>query len=368
MDYAARATFVYAGYFTSIDRLDILRTLTSASESFDDNDPVPVVKVDDGLFLAELWHGKSADSSDVAVSTAAALINRAMSVTGDDCRVLIVTTEADIALSLSEYTENFDVLFVAHNGLSPLKKRRLLSAEGIKVVEFDGSQECADEIIATRLSSAYREKVGDDRLILNFTGRGLLEVVPYISAVTSTYCDLVASEEISLGDKVNIFLPQGESCLLNAALFAKKSGLPIGKIAVGGPLQSGDSDEVSYYSAEKYEQQEEIEEFYDDFDYVLSARSATASVAYFKYLGETQDYTPSIIFTVSTLYEDPITACSAIVGEKVSEEQSAAKKLRDFTGVEIPETFSKLWKRKPIGGVRAQSDDLIDVILNLYRR
>lgn len=365
MDYAARATFVYAGYFTSIDRLDILKALTSASAEFDDNDPVPVVKMDDGLFLAELCHGKSLGSSDVAASTASALIHGALTISGDDRRVLIVTTDADTALSLSAYRDDVDVLAIAHRELSPLKKRRLLSADGIKVVEFDGSRKTADEIIEKNLSSAYREKIGSDRLILNFFGKSLVETVPYVSVVASAYCDLVASEEIELGDKVNIFLPAGDNRLLRGALFAKKAGLPIGVIAVGDK-SSDKSDDVLYYDADNNEKLEEIEEFYDDFDYVLDPRSASASVAYFKYLGETQDYTPAIIFTVATPYDEPVEPCRAIIGEHVSDAAVASKKLRDFTGVDIPETFNGLWSKKTCRGACAEENDLIDVILNLY--
>ncbi len=367
MDYAARATFVYAGYFTSVDKLDVLRMLTTASATFEDNDPVPVVKVDDGLFLAELWHGRSADSSDVAASTLSALINRAKEIKADNRRPLIVTTDALDGMAMSSYADDVDVLVIASRDLSPLKKRRLLSTDGIKTVEFDGTEKEAEALIAEAVSSGRFSELKDDYFLVDLSDN-IAETVPYVSVLVSAYCDLVASEEITVGDKVNIFLPKGEKRLLKAAEYALGAGLPIGKIIVGENNPDFRSKNVSCFDVTDNEIKEEIEEFYDDFDYVLDARSASASAAYFKYLGEVQDYTPSIVVTVSTPYDDPLAVCRAILGENEKDASVASKKLREFTGVEIPSSLAGVWSKKVSKGTHAGKEDLIDVILNLYRR
>ena len=57
-------------------------------------------------------------------------------------------------------------------------------------------------------------------------GRILPQVVYYISA----YCDLLRDGEISMGDKVNFCVPTGNFGDILAAYYAKRMGLPVGKL------------------------------------------------------------------------------------------------------------------------------------------
>ena len=57
-------------------------------------------------------------------------------------------------------------------------------------------------------------------------GRILPQVVYYISA----YCDLVRDGEIAMGDKVNFCVPTGNFGDILAAYYAKRMGLPVGKL------------------------------------------------------------------------------------------------------------------------------------------
>lgn len=57
-------------------------------------------------------------------------------------------------------------------------------------------------------------------------GRILPQVVYYISA----YCDLLRDGEIKMGDKVNFCVPTGNFGDILAAYYAKRMGLPVGKL------------------------------------------------------------------------------------------------------------------------------------------
>ena len=57
-------------------------------------------------------------------------------------------------------------------------------------------------------------------------GRILPQVVYYISA----YCDLVRDGKLAMGDKVNFCVPTGNFGDILAAYYAKRMGLPVGKL------------------------------------------------------------------------------------------------------------------------------------------
>src|SRR5699024_9818697 len=86
------------------------------------------------------------------------------------------------------------------------------------VKKIFASAECAEKLREKgyRLSSANS---------INF-GR----LAPQIAYYFSAYCDLVTSDQIKMGDKVDFTVPTGNFGNILAAYYAKKMGLPVGKL------------------------------------------------------------------------------------------------------------------------------------------
>ena len=68
MDYAERACFVLKQYLTEYDEKELLEACKKAYGKFEDNDAAPVVKLDEKLFVLELFHGPTLAFKDIALT------------------------------------------------------------------------------------------------------------------------------------------------------------------------------------------------------------------------------------------------------------------------------------------------------------
>ncbi len=96
------------------------------------------------------------------------------------------------------------------------------------VGNFDDAQAGVKRIFS---DEAIRETLAERGYLLSSAnsinwGRILPQVVYYISA----YCDLLRDGEIQMGDKVNFCVPTGNFGDILAAYYAKRMGLPVGKL------------------------------------------------------------------------------------------------------------------------------------------
>jgi len=87
---------------------------------------------------------------------------------------------------------------------------------GVKAIFTD--RELADRLSAQGVMLSSANSINWGRLVP--------QIVYYVSA----YCDLLATEEIALGDKIDIVVPTGNFGNILAAYYAKQMGLPIGKL------------------------------------------------------------------------------------------------------------------------------------------
>ena len=78
LDYAARADAVLRGFFD----FDVSGVAKAAYASFD-GDPAPVIKLDDRLYMLELWHGATCAFKDMALSVLPRLLPRAKAAKGN---------------------------------------------------------------------------------------------------------------------------------------------------------------------------------------------------------------------------------------------------------------------------------------------
>ena len=121
------------------------------------------------------------------------------------------------------------------------------------------------------------------------------------------------------------------------------------KLADGG-CYSVDEDElydklpefIAYFSGEE-ETKEVIDNFFDEYGYLLDPHTAVAVSAFFKYMGETYDNTTSsVIVSTANPYKFSQSVLDAVNHTVEEDAEKAAKKLEFFTGVEIPEGIKEL--------------------------
>ena len=200
---------------------------------FDDEDYAPLAKVGDA-FVMELYHGPTCAFKDVALQLLPQLVAEAKRATGMKDEIVILTaTSGDTGSAALSGFSDVDgtkiIVFYPKHGISAVQERQMVSCKGkntcVVAVEgnFDDAQSGVKNIFATlelpegvKLSSANSINIG--------------RLAPQVAYYFKAYKDLINSNEIKMGDKVNFIVPTGNFGDILAGYFAMKMGLPVGKL------------------------------------------------------------------------------------------------------------------------------------------
>ncbi len=235
LDYAARAEKVLSAFFD----FDVSGIASAAYSTFDTSDPAPVVKLDDKLFILELWHGRTCAFKDMALSVLPRLLAAAKKAAGDTRETLVlVATSGDTGKAALEGFRDVDgvkvCVFYPTDGVSRVQKLAMQTQSGNNVfaVGINGNFDDAQ--------SAVKRAFRDDRLIKALAAKNIVmssansinigRLVPQIAYYFSAYCDLVNSKEVKAGDKVDFVVPTGNFGNILAGYYAREMGVPINRL------------------------------------------------------------------------------------------------------------------------------------------
>ena len=239
--YQERAAAIMGMYLTDYSYEELLAFAENAygPDRFDTDAVAPVRKVDGNTHCLELWHGPTSAFKDMALQMLPQLLSAALRKTGEDKTVcILVATSGDTGKAAMEGFADVEqtkiMVFYPKDGVSAVQEAQMVTQEGANVGvcavvgNFDDAQAGVKRIfsdVAMRETLAERGYVLSSANSINW-GRILPQVVYYISA----YCDLLRDGEIAMGDKVNFSVPTGNFGDILAAYYAKRMGLPVGKL------------------------------------------------------------------------------------------------------------------------------------------
>lgn len=203
------------------------------SGKFENEDYAPLAPVGDAHVM-ELYHGPTCAFKDVALQLLPQLIGAAKRVTGMQDEIVILTaTSGDTGSAALSGFSNVDgvkiIVFYPKKGISAVQERQMVSVDGKNtcvcsvVGNFDDAQSGVKNIFANLelpkgvvLSSANSINIG--------------RLVPQVAYYFKAYSDLLKKNEIKMGEPVNFVVPTGNFGDILAGYFAKKMGLPVGKL------------------------------------------------------------------------------------------------------------------------------------------
>ena len=239
--YPERAAYTMGLFLDGYGKDEILDYTRAAyaTPKFDDPAVAPLYKLGKGTFFLELWHGPTCAFKDMALQVLPQLLTSAMRKTGVDREVcILVATSGDTGKAALEGFKDIPgtkiMVFYPRDGVSGVQKLQMTSQEGNNVgvvaVEgnFDDAQTGVKAIFADECFS--RELSGSGYILSSANSINWGRLVPQIAYYVSSYCDLLAAEELKPGDKVNFCVPTGNFGNILAAYYALKMGLPIGKL------------------------------------------------------------------------------------------------------------------------------------------
>ncbi|MBR5486120.1 MAG: threonine synthase [Oscillospiraceae bacterium] len=240
MAYPQRAEYILSEFLTDFTRAELYECVNGAynERTFDTRYIAPTVKLSDTTYLLELWHGPTAAFKDMALQLLPRLMSTSAKKVADGKKIVIlVATSGDTgkaALEGFKDVENTEIIvFYPEKGVSPMQKLQMVSQEGgnVHVCGIDGNFDDAQSGVKQIFTGSMKNQLAQKGMMYSSAnsinwGRLAPQIVYYFSA----YCDLLNNEEIALGDKVNFVVPTGNFGNILAAYYAKKMGLPVGKL------------------------------------------------------------------------------------------------------------------------------------------
>lgn len=239
MNYQERVAFVLSKFLSDYTYDELLEYSNLAYSRFFGDDPCPLVNIDDNLYVLELWHGPTCAFKDMALTMLPHLLSAGRKKIGADGRTLIlVATSGDTgkaALEGFKNVENTDIIvFYPSEGVSQMQKLQMMTQEGDNVYvcaingNFDDAQAAVKTIFADKEMEKQLISHGYKLSSANSINWGRL--APQIAYYVSSYCDLLSSEQIQFGDKVNFCVPSGNFGNILAAYYAKCMGVAVNKL------------------------------------------------------------------------------------------------------------------------------------------
>lgn len=238
-DYPERAAKILAKFFGEEDEAFFKEACKEAYAAFEGTDPAPLLKIDDGIFVLELFHGPTCSEKDFAARLFPAVLKKCAEKANIKEEFLVVAASAgDSGKALLEAFKNAKgakaAAFYSDETSSKLQ-RFSLSVQGGKNVFAAGVRGDADHCLRAVRKALLSEETSaalaaKNTLSVAADYANILPVLTSVAYYFSAYADLLSSEQIQMGDRVNFAVPAGDFCSALGCFYAKKMGLPVGKI------------------------------------------------------------------------------------------------------------------------------------------
>ena len=238
-DYKAVARAVLAAYQIDIDQ-DVIEQALALYDGFDDPaHPVPVVRVRDDLFVAELYHGPTRAFKDMALQPFGVVLSALAQARGEHYLILAATSGDTGPATLETFKNRANVKVAClypDGGTSDVQRLQMVTedAPNLKVIGIHGAFDDAQSALKSLLSSEiFHAKLAEKHTRLsaansvNF-GRIIFQQIYHIHA----YLELVRQGVIAIGDKVYLNVPSGNFGNALGGYYAMKMGLPVEKILI----------------------------------------------------------------------------------------------------------------------------------------
>ncbi len=240
MSYRERAFAILSEFLTDFSAQELWDCINKAytKEKFETDNIAPVYKLNDKAFILELWHGPTCAFKDMALQILPHLLTTSMKKTNENAEVVIlVATSGDTGKAALEGFADVEgtriVVFYPDNSVSEIQKLQMITQTGNNVCvsavsgNFDDAQNGVKKIFT---DEGYKNMLAGNNFKLSSAnsinwGRLVPQIVYYFSA----YCDMLAGDEIKLGEKINIVVPTGNFGNILAGYYAYKMGLPVNK-------------------------------------------------------------------------------------------------------------------------------------------
>ena len=403
MDYRGVAYEVMRLLLTDYTEEELKKCIDSAYDSKFDTEEIAPLRKSGSAWYLELFHGPTIAFKDMALSILPHLMTTAAAKNGSGREIVILTaTSGDTgkaALAGFAGVEGTKIMvFYPKHGVSSIQERQMVTTKGAntRVIGINGNFDDAQTSVKNLFTDkALVEEMAQNGMQFSSAnsiniGRLTPQIVYYVYAYTRLLKDGVIRE----GDPVNFVVPTGNFGNILAAYYAKRMGLPIGKlicasnsnkvlfdffttgeynrnrefVLTSSPsmdiLISSNLERLIYHRPRRRapagrayceasvapgfgNTAREIRTVYTGDGYVIDPHTAVASSVYRRYLSETSDATPAVIDSTASPFKFEGSVMAALGKDTSLPDLELADKLSEVAGVPVPKAVSEL-KDAPI--------------------
>ncbi len=241
MPYPGRAAAVFRKFLTDFTDSEIQHCVDSAytDKNFDTANITELKKLTDSAYVLELWHGPTCAFKDMALQILPYLLTTSAKKTELDKKIVIlVATSGDTGKAALEGFKDVDgtsiIVFYPVDGVSAMQKKQMTTQEGKNVGvcaikgNFDDAQNGVKKIFTDK--NVAEKLAANGMMFSSANSINWGRLAPQIIYYVSSYAQLVANGEITMGDKINIVVPTGNFGNILAAFYAKHMGVPVNKL------------------------------------------------------------------------------------------------------------------------------------------
>lgn len=240
MTYQQRAVAVMSAFLDDYTPEEVEEAVFAAyGTQFDDARIAPVTALSDTLSVLELHHGPTLAFKDMALQILPHLLRMAARKNGEGREIFIlVATSGDTGKGALEGFHDVPgtrcAVFYPRDGVSAAQKLQMVTQQGGNVHvlavrgNFDDAQTGVKQIFADEAFKAQLATQG--RVLSSANSINFGRLLPQVAYYFSAYADLLCTGRIRMGETVNFCVPTGNFGNILAAYYARRCGLPVGKL------------------------------------------------------------------------------------------------------------------------------------------
>ncbi len=340
MSYPERAAFILHKYLDDYDEKGLLAACEEAYAKFEGDDPAPLVKLSEGIYVLELFHGPTCAFKDMALTLLPYLLRKGCDMCGIKQNILIlVATSGDTGKAALEGFKDADgvkiMVFYPADGVSSMQKLQMCTQDGknVNVVAVNGNFDVCQTGVKNIFGNEEYQKalLEKNTLLSSANSINFGRLAPQIAYYFSAYLDLVSSNQIEMGGGIDFSVPTGNFGNILAGYYAKRMGLPIRRLHCASNMNNVLTD---FLAKGKYDIHRE---FY-------------------------KTMSPSMDILISSNLERLLFETSGRNGALIAERMTALKKNGVF---EISEQERSLIAETFDGGY-ANEDDIVEAVYDLF--
>ncbi len=239
LNYRELAFLIMKKYFMDIEE-DVLRECIDKAYDgkFDSPSIAPLVERG-GVHFLELYHGPTLAFKDMALSILPHLLRAAKEKLNIKKELVILTaTSGDTGKAALEGFAKVEgtkiIVFFPEDGVSDIQKRQMITQEGDNTLvvgirgNFDDAQGGVKDIFG---DEEFEKRLFErDYILSSANSINIGRLIPQIVYYFHGYLSLLRENKIKSGEEINVVVPTGNFGNILAAYYAKKMGLPIGKL------------------------------------------------------------------------------------------------------------------------------------------